>query len=53
MGTQKTTAICFHIMAKPGGPLCNLKCDYCFYLHKEKMLSTQNNWHISDDVLEK
>lgn len=42
----------FHVMAKPIGPVCNMDCDYCFYLHKEDMLSTRNNWRMSDEVLE-
>ncbi|WP_275039598.1 hypothetical protein [Vibrio vulnificus] len=24
----------FHVLAKPIGPVCNLDCDYCFYLDK-------------------
>ena len=27
----------FHIMTKPVGPICNLDCQYCFYLQKEKL----------------
>ena len=27
----------FHIMAKPTGSACNLNCDYCFFLKKEKL----------------
>ncbi len=27
----------FHIMAKPSGSACNLLCDYCFYLKKDKL----------------
>jgi hypothetical protein len=23
-----------HVVAKPIGPICNLNCDYCFYLEK-------------------
>jgi uncharacterized protein len=42
----------FHVMAKPIGPMCNLNCSYCFYLHKEDLLSTKNNWRMSDEVLE-
>jgi uncharacterized protein len=42
----------FHVMAKPAGPMCNLNCSYCFYLHKENLLSTNNNWRMSDEVLE-
>lgn len=42
----------FHVMIKPIGPKCNLACDYCFYLSKEDLLSTKNNWRMSDEVLE-
>jgi uncharacterized protein len=42
----------FHVMAKPIGPMCNLNCTYCFYLHKEKLLSSVNNWRMSEEVLE-
>ena len=41
-----------HAMAKPLGPVCNLDCAYCFYLSKEKLLSTDNQWRMSDEVLE-
>jgi uncharacterized protein len=27
----------FHILAKPAGAACNLACEYCFYLDKEKL----------------
>ncbi len=27
----------FHVICKPIGPLCNLSCDYCFYLEKAKL----------------
>ena len=27
----------FHLMAKPGGPECNLACDYCFYCEKQAL----------------
>jgi uncharacterized protein len=40
-------------MAKPTGPLCNLDCSYCFYLHKQNLLDTCTKWHMPDDVLEK
>jgi uncharacterized protein len=42
----------FHVMTKPIGPICNLDCSYCFYLHKEDLLSTKTNWRMSDIVLE-
>jgi len=26
-----------HVIAKPIGPVCNLRCAYCFYLQKESL----------------
>lgn len=42
----------FHVMAKPIGPLCNLKCSYCFYLEKTKLFPADEAYRMSDDVLE-
>ncbi len=41
-----------HAMAKPIGPVCNLNCDYCYYLSKEELLSTDLHWRMSDEMLE-
>jgi uncharacterized protein len=27
----------FHVMAKPAGAICNLDCEYCFFLSKEQL----------------
>ncbi len=27
----------FHVMSKPTGAICNLDCDYCFFLSKEEL----------------
>ena len=43
----------FHLMAKPTGPICNLDCEYCFYLEKEKLYNPKKNWAMADEVLEK
>jgi serine-type anaerobic sulfatase-maturating enzyme len=43
----------FHLMAKPTGPICNLDCEYCFYLEKEKLYAPKNNWAMPGEVLEK
>ena len=43
----------FHIMAKPTGAICNLDCEYCFYLEKGKLYPSVKNWAMPDDVLEK
>lgn len=43
----------FHVMAKPTGPICNLKCDYCFYLHKKELYTDSKNFRMSDELLER
>lgn len=39
-------------MAKPAGPACNLRCQYCFYLEKEALFAGQSSHRMSDEVLE-
>jgi uncharacterized protein len=39
-------------MAKPIGPICNLKCDYCFYLEKENLYPDERRWRMPDNVLD-
>jgi uncharacterized protein len=41
----------FHVMAKPRGAICNLKCDYCFYLKKEALYPA-SDFRMDDTVLE-
>lgn len=43
----------FHILAKPNGPLCNMDCDYCFYLEKEKLYRGERNFKMPPAVLER
>ena len=42
----------FHVMTKPIGPLCNLDCKYCFYLEKQNLFPADEEYRMSDDVLE-
>jgi uncharacterized protein len=45
----------FHILAKPIGPICNLDCQYCFYLEKEALYpgrKTTKDWAMSPEVVE-
>jgi uncharacterized protein len=39
-------------MAKPIGPLCNLACDYCYYLGKTSLFPAGERYRMSDEVLE-
>ena len=42
-----------YVMLKPVGALCNLACDYCYYLEKSKLYE-QNPRHVmSDGLLER
>ncbi|MBI2513537.1 MAG: anaerobic sulfatase-maturation protein [Opitutae bacterium] len=42
----------FHLLAKPGGALCNLGCEYCFYLEKTHLYPAAKNFRMSPAVLE-
>lgn len=41
----------FHMLAKPTGPICNLDCEYCFFLSKE-MLYPGDRFRMADEMLE-
>ena len=41
----------YHILAKPTGPICNLDCEYCFFLSKE-MLYPGDRFRMADELLE-
>ncbi|MGE4403440.1 MAG: anaerobic sulfatase maturase [Desulfobulbus sp.] len=40
-----------HILAKPIGPLCNLNCEYCFYLEKQVLFGADEHYRMSDEIL--
>ena len=40
-----------HVVAKPIGPVCNLNCEYCFYLEKQALFASHENYRMSDEVL--
>ncbi len=46
-----TFAPAFHVLAKPTGPICNLDCEYCFFLSKE-MLYPGDRFRMADELLE-
>jgi uncharacterized protein len=41
----------FHLLAKPTGAVCNLACEYCFFLSKEE-LYPGSPFRMTDEVLE-
>lgn len=50
----KTARHPFHLMAKPTGFQCNIACDYCFYLEKERgtLKPLKTHKHMDDTTLE-
>ena len=40
----------FHVLAKPSGAICNLDCEYCFFLSKEA-LYPGDRFRMSEDLL--
>jgi uncharacterized protein len=42
----------FHTMIKPSGAQCNLDCSYCYYLHKEDLLTQPKMTRMSASMLE-
>jgi len=41
----------FHVLAKPSGAICNLDCEYCFFLSKE-LLYPGDRFRMAEDLLE-
>jgi len=50
-GTAPTNSIAYQVMLKPRGPICNLDCDYCYYLSKER-LYPGSEFRMGDELLE-
>ena len=42
-----------YIMLKPVGSVCNLACEYCYYLEKSKFYPDVKNHIMTDQILEK
>ncbi|MCU0310834.1 MAG: anaerobic sulfatase maturase [Acidimicrobiales bacterium] len=49
--TAPTARRSFHVLAKPTGPICNLDCEYCFFLSKEA-LYPGDRFRMSDELLD-
>ena len=42
----------FQVFAKPIGSICNLDCQYCYYLGKERLYPEGGPFRMAEDVLE-
>jgi uncharacterized protein len=51
MKKEKESGQGIHVVAKPIGPVCNLNCEYCFYLEKQALFGPAEKYRMSDDVL--
>jgi uncharacterized protein len=50
--TGAGTPSAFHVMAKPTGAVCNLDCEYCFFLSKE-MLYPGSRFRMAEELQER
>jgi uncharacterized protein len=48
---KEKNLLAFHVMAKPTGAQCNLECDYCFFLKKDR-LYPDSDFRMSDETME-
>ncbi len=53
MSTYAPFAKPLYVMLKPVGAVCNLACDYCYYLEKSKLYVNNPKRVMSDELLEK
>jgi uncharacterized protein len=42
----------YQIFAKPIGSLCNMSCDYCYYLKKKNLYPDDQSFRMPEDILE-
>ncbi|ADQ13578.1 anaerobic sulfatase maturase [Halanaerobium hydrogeniformans] len=49
MTDQKTN---FNVMAFPAGAVCNLDCEYCYYLKKTELYPQTNDFQMKEETLE-
>ncbi|WP_291529549.1 anaerobic sulfatase-maturation protein [Bacteroides sp. UBA939] len=53
MPTYAPFAKPLYVMLKPVGAICNLACDYCYYLEKSKLYQSTPKHVMSEELLEK
>jgi len=50
-GTNRVPPPAFHVMMKPSGSICNLDCEYCYFLSKES-LYPGSKFRMAESLLE-
>ena len=40
-----------HVVVKPIGPVCNLNCEYCFYLEKQALFGSGEQYRMTKSIL--
>jgi len=43
----------FHLLCKPIGAICNLRCEHCFYLEKHRLYPRGEQFRMGDATLER
>lgn len=41
-----------YVMCKPAGPMCNMACEYCYYLGKKELYTEAKRTYMTDETLE-
>lgn len=52
MATYMPFARPLYVMLKPIGSVCNLRCDYCYYLEKKGLYPDEKRFVMTDELLE-
>jgi uncharacterized protein len=53
MNTFLPFASPLYVMLKPVGPICNLRCRYCYYLEKKALYPQVSDFMMREDLLER
>lgn len=52
MEISSWSQLAYQVVVKPIGPICNLRCRYCFYLDTESLYPAEEDWRMTEETLE-